>query len=179
MTMAYYAEVVDAEVVRVVVCDDPQWLTDRLGGVWVETADPYTDVPQDVTYCGPGWKYDPAWSVRFAVPWTMPTPDLETGAYGYRVGAIVAHGGQFWVSTTPSNVWEPGTAAWRAVPSEPGVPPPWQQPSGSTDAYRIHVDAEGAAHPEQVTFEGAVYETTIDNNVWSPTGYPAGWRQVT
>ena len=169
----YFAEVVNDEVTRVVVCDDPAWLADRLGGVWVETADPYTDQPQTVRYAGPGWKYDPDWSVRFAVPWTMPQPDPETGEYGYRVGAIVAHGGQFWVSTTPANVWEPGVAAWRAVPSEPGVPPQWVQPSGSTDAYRIHIDADGVAHPEQVTHNGQTWTTTVDNNVWEPGVY--GW----
>jgi len=29
-----------------------------------------------------------------------------------------------------------------------------------------------------VTFEGKVYESTIDANVWSPTAYPAGWKKV-
>lgn len=30
----------------------------------------------------------------------------------------------------------------------------------------------------QVIFEGNLYRSTIDNNVWSPVGYPAGWEAV-
>lgn len=30
-----------------------------------------------------------------------------------------------------------------------------------------------------VMFEGKKYESIIDNNVWSPTAYPAGWKEVT
>jgi hypothetical protein len=29
-----------------------------------------------------------------------------------------------------------------------------------------------------VTFEGGVWESVIDANVWSPTAYPAGWKKV-
>lgn len=29
---------------------------------------------------------------------------------------------------------------------------------------------------EQVKFEDVVYESTIDNNVWTPTDYPQGWK---
>ena len=43
------------------------------------------------------------------------------------------------------------------------------QPTGAADAYSVG---------DRVTFEGKVYESTIDANVWSPTGYPAGWRKV-
>ena len=31
---------------------------------------------------------------------------------------------------------------------------------------------------DKVTYEGVVYESTIDNNVWSPAAYPAGWKVV-
>ena len=27
-------------------------------------------------------------------------------------------------------------------------------------------------------FEGKVYESLIDNNVWSPSSYPQGWQEV-
>ena len=43
------------------------------------------------------------------------------------------------------------------------------QPSGVHDAYNT-----GA----QVTFEGAVWESTIDGNIWSPADYPEGWKKV-
>ena len=31
---------------------------------------------------------------------------------------------------------------------------------------------------DRVRFNGKVYESLIDNNVWSPSAYPAGWREV-
>jgi hypothetical protein len=47
--------------------------------------------------------------------------------------------------------------------------PEWVQPLGAHDAYAI-----GA----KVLFGGKVWESTIDNNVWSPAVYPAGWKEV-
>lgn len=32
---------------------------------------------------------------------------------------------------------------------------------------------------DKVRFEGKVYQSLIDNNVWSPTAYPQGWEEVT
>jgi hypothetical protein len=31
---------------------------------------------------------------------------------------------------------------------------------------------------DHVMFEGQEYESLIDNNIWSPSAYPAGWRAV-
>ena len=31
----------------------------------------------------------------------------------------------------------------------------------------------------KVKFNGKIYESVIDNNVWSPTAYPAGWKEIT
>lgn len=41
----------------------------------------------------------------------------------------------------------------------------WEQPD-STNAYMTG---------DKVLFEGAVYKSLVDNNVWSPTAYPQGW----
>ena len=30
----------------------------------------------------------------------------------------------------------------------------------------------------KVVFEDSTYESLIDNNVWSPKEYPAGWQEV-
>ena len=46
--------------------------------------------------------------------------------------------------------------------------PDWEQPD-STNAYMTG---------DKVKFEGVVYESTVDNNIWSPTAYPAGWKVV-
>ena len=96
--------------------------------------------------------------------WRAPTDATNS----YPVGWQVIYGGKTWESTTPFNVWEPGVAAWREVVPEGAPPPEWKQPD-STNPYM-----KGA----QVTFEGQVWESLIDNNVWSPTGYPQGWKLV-
>ena len=46
----------------------------------------------------------------------------------------------------------------------------WVQPTGAHDAYHTG---------NKVAFEGVVYESTIDNNTWSPSDYPQGWEKVT
>lgn len=44
----------------------------------------------------------------------------------------------------------------------------WVQPD-STNAYMIG---------NRVKFEGHIYESIIDNNIWSPTAYPSGWQLI-
>ena len=44
----------------------------------------------------------------------------------------------------------------------------WEQPSAD-NAYM---------KGDKVKYEGKVYESLIDNNVWKPTEYPAGWKKV-
>jgi hypothetical protein len=72
--------------------------------------------------------------------------------------------------------WPPDKtpALWkvhRTVAPPPGKDPdPWKQPTGAHDAYKVG---------DKVTFDGKVYESTINGNVWSPTAYPAGWKLVT
>ena len=44
----------------------------------------------------------------------------------------------------------------------------WEQPS-STNPYM---------KGDKVKYNGKVYESLIDNNVWSPDGYPAGWKLI-
>lgn len=44
----------------------------------------------------------------------------------------------------------------------------WEQPN-STNPYM---------KGDKVRFEGKIYESVIDNNVWSPSAYPAGWKVI-
>lgn len=46
--------------------------------------------------------------------------------------------------------------------------PEWVQPD-STNPYM---------KGDKVKFEGKIYQSLIDNNVWSPTAYPQGWEEV-
>ena len=45
----------------------------------------------------------------------------------------------------------------------------WEQPSAD-NAYM---------KGDKVKYNGKVYESLIDNNVWAPDAYPAGWKEVT
>ena len=49
-----------------------------------------------------------------------------------------------------------------------GEPSLWVQPD-STNGYK---------KGERVVFKGKIYESLIDNNVWSPAAYPAGWKLI-
>ena len=40
----------------------------------------------------------------------------------------------------------------------------------------VHPDAY--AKGARVAFEGSDYESLIDGNIRSPTGYPAGWKTI-
>ena len=97
--------------------------------------------------------------------WVQPTDATNA----YPKGWTVLHGGKTWVSLTPANVFEPGVSSWREVVPEGSAPSEWVQPSGATDAYNVG---------DQVTYNGEVFESVIDANVWSPDAYEAGWKLV-
>lgn len=71
---------------------------------------------------------------------------------------------------TSQEGWEPDItpALWtRTAPD--GEIPDWVQPTGSQDAYN---------KGDKVRYEGYIYESLIDGNVWSPADYPQGWQVV-
>jgi len=53
------------------------------------------------------------------------------------------------------------------IPDENHIPE-WEQPD-STNAYM---------KGDKIIFEDKIYESLIDNNVWSPAVYPAGWKEI-
>lgn len=100
-------------------------------------------------------------------------PTWKTGT-AYEVGYKVRHGGILYAclqAHTSQAGWEPGAAPslWaKVLIPDPDVIPDWEQPD-STNAYK---------KGDKVRFDGKIYESLIDNNVWSPAAYPAGWREV-
>lgn len=48
--------------------------------------------------------------------------------------------------------------------------PEWVQPLGASDAYNTG---------DIVSYNGTLYQSTIDGNVWAPDSYPAGWQTYT
>lgn len=74
---------------------------------------------------------------------------------------------------TSQSEWTPDAtpALWTEV-ALPGEIPVWRQPTGAQDAY---MTGDKVHYP---TADDPVYESLIDNNVYSPEAYPAGWAVV-
>ena len=74
---------------------------------------------------------------------------------------------------TSQTDWTPDAtpALWTEV-AKPGEIPVWRQPTGAQDAYNT---GDKVHYPDA---DSPVYESTVDNNVWSPEDYPAGWEKV-
>ena len=113
--------------------------------------------------------------------WAQPS-----GAHdAYNVGDIVNYNGKLYKSTINGNVWSPDVypAGWTVYeegtgpekpepepepdPEEPTTYPEWVQPTGAHDAYNSG---------DIVKYNGVLYKSLIDGNVWAPDAYPAGWE---
>lgn len=73
---------------------------------------------------------------------------------------------------TSQETWKPDVSPSlfvKVISSINGEIPEWQQPSAE-NAYQ---------KGDKVRYNGKVYESLIDNNVWSPDAYPAGWKDIT
>lgn len=76
---------------------------------------------------------------------------------------------------TSQTDWTPDTAVSlyaKVLVPDPQVIPVWEQPS----AGNAYMTGDKVYFP---TAEDDIYESTIDNNVWSPVAYPAGWNKLT
>lgn len=67
-----------------------------------------------------------------------------------------------WTPTDAPSLW-----AKVLIPDETQIYP-WEQPD-STNPY---------SKGDKVMYNGKVYESTIDGNVWSPDAYPQGWKEI-
>ena len=121
--------------------------------------------------------------------WTQPLCAVDA----YNLGDIVSYNGKLYKSIINANVWAPDVypAGWEEYTestsggdsgetggggtTEPETPPTetipdFVQPTGAHDAYK---------KGDKVRFNGKVYESLIDANAYSPSDYPAGWKEVT
>ena len=101
-------------------------------------------------------------------------PQWSGNGIGYKVEDKVRYDGILYkvlLAHTSQEGWTPPSApslfAKVLIPDENAIPE-WEQPD-STNAYQIG---------DKVMFDGKVYESLINNNVWSPAAYPAGWQEV-
>ena len=100
---------------------------------------------------------------------------FDPDGHAYSVGDVASYDGVLYrvVQAHRSQAdWTPDKvpALWTPVRKVAGAAPDeWVQPVGASDAYR---------KGDRVLFQGNVWESTIDANVWSPSAYPAGWKKV-
>ena len=89
-------------------------------------------------------------------------------------GEYIQHNGILYkvlLTHTIQEHWEPNVSPslFAEVLTDPsGGILDWKQPD-STNAYM---------KGDKVKFEGKIYESLIDSNIWSPSAYPAGWQEV-
>lgn len=67
-----------------------------------------------------------------------------------------------WTPTDAPSLWA------KVLIPDANVIPEWEQPD-STNPY---------SKGDKVMYNGKVYESTIDGNVWSPDAYPQGWKEI-
>lgn len=139
----------------------------------------YTGEPEELpAQWGFKWSTDPLKALPFIA--------LSTSPYGK--GECCTEGGKTWRSKIDNNVHAPSAypQGWQDVATEgggstdpapepnpepkPEQPPEFVQPTGGHDAYK---------KGDRVTYNGKVYESVIDANVWAPDVYLQGWKVVT
>lgn len=105
-------------------------------------------------------------------------PTWDGNGTAYAVGDRVRYNGTLYKvlqAHTSQETWTPEAAPSlfaRVLIPDPQVIPVWVQPD-STNPYMI---GDKVYYPDE---NGLIYESVIDNNVWSPDAYPAGWAIVT
>ena len=102
--------------------------------------------------------------------------EFDGNGVAYEVGKRIMYNGILYKviqAHTSQADWTPATAPslFAKVINETidGSIPEFEQP-GSTNPYM---------KGDRVIFNGKVYESLIDNNVYSPEAYPAGWKEIT
>jgi hypothetical protein len=103
-------------------------------------------------------------------------PKWSADSVTYKTGDRVQYGGRLWkVSSdhTSQANWNPSDAHSlfaEILPGQSGTPiGEWKQPDASNTYSK----------GDKVTYKGKTYESTIDNNAWSPESYPQGWKEIT
>lgn len=73
---------------------------------------------------------------------------------------------------TSAEEWKPDATAslYKKIGVTEEGYPEWVQPLGASDAYNTG---------DIVSYNGVLYKSTVDGNVWSPEAYPDGWEEVT
>ena len=102
-------------------------------------------------------------------------PAWSANSVEYKVDDRVQYNGVLYkvlTAHTSQETWKPDVSPSlfvKVISSISGEIPDWEQPSAG-NAYM---------KGDKVRYNGKVYESLIDNNVWAPDAYPEGWKEVT
>lgn len=113
--------------------------------------------------------------------WVQPVGAVDA----YDKGDIVDYNGVKYISTIDANVWAPDVYGWEVYTGDGGSTDPVEpsNPDTPTDTIKDFVQPTGAHDAykkgDKVRFENKIYESLIDNNVYSPSAYPTGWKEIT
>lgn len=147
-------------------------------------SDIYTQEPEELpAQWGFKWSTDPKKALPFISIATSP----------YMIDDCCTFNDHVWKSGQDNNIWEPGAVgvSWTDLgtiddvmmgiiptPDEPTVELEPEEPSGTT--YLDYVQPTGADDAyntgDIVNYNGTLYKSKIDNNIWAPDVYPAGWE---
>lgn len=127
---------------------------------WLATLDPetQTEMMMEVPSAFPKYAVGKAYKVK------------EVFAYGENaVGDAQLY--QVLQDHTSAAEWTPDAtpSLYKAVGVTEDGYPEWVQPLGASDAYNTG---------DIVSYNGTLYKSTVDGNVWSPEAYPQGWTVV-
>lgn len=138
-----------------------------------------------------GWEPDIAPSLFAEVlipdPEVIPEWAQPDSTNPYMKGDRVTHNGKTWESLVDNNVWEPGAVGteslWaevvngEAVLVEPVAEPNPDPEPEATVAEWVQPDSTNPYMTgDTVTYNGATWVSTVDNNVWAPGVY--GWSEA-
>ncbi len=143
------------------------WTPDKTPALWAVLGDPGEA----------GTIYDPITAARgMEYTYGLYYFDPEDGKTYLceRIGE--AEGGKIILQYLPHElIGQYFSAAESEEPDEPAEPdtgdtyPEWVQPTGAHDAYNTG---------DIVNYNGTLYKSVIDGNVWAPDAYPQGWEAV-
>lgn len=110
-----------------------------------------------------------------ALQFTELFPLWNGDSFSYVAGDRVRYDGTLYkalLAHTSQALWTPAAAPslWaKVLPGQDNTEVgEWEQPS-ATNPYN---------RGDRVRYDGKIYESLIDGNVWSPADYPASWKLV-
>jgi len=111
--------------------------------------------------------------------WIQPQGSHDAYPLGYKV----SHNNHHWISLVDANVWEPSEenpTLWekQAEPEPEPQPEPEPEPEPEIPDWVQPTADNPYMIGDKVRFNGEIYESIIDNNVWSPADYPQGWQKL-